>query len=286
MPLALLVLGDRREADRLGSLLQSWGVRPAWEPNFNQALDLARRDQAELVIVDSRLAPNGRHGDPWAPIRCGLGLTGTALLPIGEHPHPRPGLTVGPRFPIVTPWTETMLRGAVDQARSWRQRLDGDRQVAEVTIEFPSATHHLFEATDLLMGLLEHTAMPDDQVRQFRQAFLEMGQNAIEWGNRLDPEKQVRIEYRQFVDRLEVRIRDEGPGFDPRNLPHAARAEDPITHLDVRQDLGLRDGGFGLLIVRGMVDDLRYNAAGNEVLLVRHLPSSQESRYPRKVVGT
>jgi hypothetical protein len=39
--------------------------------------------------------------------------------------------------------------------------------------------------------------------------------------------------------------------------------------MDVREKLGLREGGFGMMISRGMLDELRYNAKGNEVTLVK-----------------
>ncbi len=53
------------------------------------------------------------------------------------------------------------------------------------------------------------------------------------------------------------------------SLPHAAVPGDPFTHLDVREKLGLRAGGFGLLICQGMVDEMRYNDVGNEVTLIK-----------------
>ena len=37
----------------------------------------------------------------------------------------------------------------------------------------------------------------------------------------------------------------------------------------MREKLGLRAGGFGLLICQGMVDEMRYNDAGNEVTLIK-----------------
>jgi anti-sigma regulatory factor (Ser/Thr protein kinase) len=33
--------------------------------------------------------------------------------------------------------------------------------------------------------------------------------------------------------------------------------------------MGLRCGGFGILMTRGLVDDLEYNKEGNEVRLVK-----------------
>ncbi|MFM7593228.1 MAG: ATP-binding protein, partial [Isosphaeraceae bacterium] len=62
-----------------------------------------------------------------------------------------------------------------------------------------------------------------------------------------------------------------GKGFNPQHLPHAAAEEDPIRHLEVREQLGLREGGFGLLITRGLVDRMAYNATGNAVrVTMRH----------------
>ena len=58
---------------------------------------------------------------------------------------------------------------------------------------------------------------------------------------------------------------DEGQGFNPKKLPHAAQEEDPIRHLEIREQLGLREGGFGILITRGLVDRMTYNATGNAV---------------------
>ena len=52
---------------------------------------------------------------------------------------------------------------------------------------------------------------------------------------------------------------------------------DPFSHLDVREKLGLRAGGFGLLISQGMVDEMRYNDLGNEVILIKRFA---ESRTP------
>ena len=65
------------------------------------------------------------------------------------------------------------------------------------------------------------------------------------------------------------------PGFDRTALPHAANAADPAKHLDVRRALGIRVGGFGILMTRGMVDEMTYNDAGNEVRLVKRFAGSK-----------
>ena len=40
--------------------------------------------------------------------------------------------------------------------------------------------------------------------------------------------------------------------------------------MDVRDSLGLRAGGFGILMTRGLVDEMMYNQTGNEVKLVKY----------------
>ena len=106
---------------------------------------------------------------------------------------------------------------------------------------------------------------------RLRQALFELGQNAIEWGNQGDLSKTVHIRLRADERSLHVSVSDQGNGFDRKNLPHAAQEEDPIRHLEIREQLGLRDGGFGLLITRGLVDKMVYNAQGNTVhLSMRH----------------
>jgi anti-sigma regulatory factor (Ser/Thr protein kinase) len=39
----------------------------------------------------------------------------------------------------------------------------------------------------------------------------------------------------------------------------------------VREELGLRPGGFGILMARKLVDELLYDEKGNNVLLVKYL---------------
>jgi anti-sigma regulatory factor (Ser/Thr protein kinase) len=108
---------------------------------------------------------------------------------------------------------------------------------------------------------------------------MEMAQNAIEWGNLHQTDRLVNITYRIFDDRLEIVVGDQGPGFDRTQLPHAAVPGDPFTHLDVRDKLGLRAGGFGLLICQGMVDEMRYNDPGNEVTLIKRFLNAGGSTF-------
>jgi anti-sigma regulatory factor (Ser/Thr protein kinase) len=73
---------------------------------------------------------------------------------------------------------------------------------------------------------------------------------------------------------LMYRIADPGPGFKFGDLDHAAishEADEPTKHDKIREDKGLRPGGFGLLLTQANVDELLYNEKQNEVVFVKYL---------------
>ena len=105
-------------------------------------------------------------------------------------------------------------------------------------------------------------------------AFRELLTNAIEWGGKLDPNRKVRISCVRAKRMLLYRIADPGVGFDIDRLRHAAisnPADDPVRHMDVREEQGLRPGGYGLAMTRSLVDELIYNEARNEVICIKYL---------------
>jgi len=116
--------------------------------------------------------------------------------------------------------------------------------------------------------------LPDEVRESVAQAFHELLSNAVEWGGQLDPQRTVRISCLRSPRMLLYRIADPGEGFDIDRLAHSAignPADDPLEHHRVRQDLGLRPGGLGLVMTRAMVDELIYNEKRNEVVLIKYL---------------
>ncbi len=104
-------------------------------------------------------------------------------------------------------------------------------------------------------------------------AFRELLMNAVEWGGGLDPERRVRVACLRTARMVMYRIADPGRGFRFEDLPHAA-ISNPCGALEVsevRERLGLRPGGLGLLLVEARADELLYNDAHNEVVFIRYL---------------
>ena len=90
----------------------------------------------------------------------------------------------------------------------------------------------------------------------------------------------MRVAYELTDAFVKFVITDQGSGFNPENVPHAAAEADPVAHLSIREKLGLRDGGFGIMISRGMVDEVQYNPAGNQVTLIKRFDRRPQMSPP------
>jgi DNA-binding response OmpR family regulator len=132
------------------------------------------------------------------------------------------------------------------------------------------------EEAERIEAFMAHlkTGLSEDVRRSVGQAFHELLLNAVEWGGKLDPNRKVRISYLRARRMLMYRIADPGPGFKFADLDHAAishQADEPTKHDKIREDKGLRPGGFGLLLTQANVDELLYNEKQNEVVFVKYL---------------
>lgn len=110
--------------------------------------------------------------------------------------------------------------------------------------------------------------------RALSEAFREMLLNAIEHGGKLDPNEWVRVSRIRTERAILYHIKDPGEGFAREDLRHAALnnpPEDPVAHVEYRNSLSMRPGGFGMLIASQLVDEVIYNQKGNEVILIKHL---------------
>jgi anti-sigma regulatory factor (Ser/Thr protein kinase)/ActR/RegA family two-component response regulator len=116
--------------------------------------------------------------------------------------------------------------------------------------------------------------LPSTERDLLMTAFREMLLNAMEHGAGFNPEKVIEVTAARTKRAIVYHFRDPGDGFDRDDLSHAATTPDPsevIATVLSREDEGRRPGGFGMLIVRQIVDELVYNERGNEVLLIKYL---------------
>lgn len=277
--MALIIEDEPDQATLVAHLLHMKGYHSKISYTGQEGLMLARRSPPTLIVLDVMLPDidgfdvcRRLRGDPatrTTPIVMVTALSG--------FPERRRGYRVGANSYLSKPYVPDEIYGAIESALLWKSNMDRGKIQGEIQIELPSETPLLAEVNEFLTGICRETPLTGEQIAQLRQSIMEMGQNAIEWGNRHNVEALVRITYRTYEDRVEIVIRDEGTGFNPSKLAHAARPDDPMAHMDVREKLGLREGGFGMMISRGMLDELRYNVKGNEVTLVKRFQPTEMS---------
>lgn len=119
------------------------------------------------------------------------------------------------------------------------------------------------------LGLLERFRISEPIASEVRLALDEFGRNAIEWGNKFDANKKVVFGCRILPGKVMVYIEDEGPGFDPAKVPDPSI--DPIGHIERRQTEGKRLGGYGVHLIKNLMDKVIYNAKGNRVVAIKYL---------------
>jgi CheY-like chemotaxis protein len=174
------------------------------------------------------------------------------------------------------PFTLQAIRELVDTAL-FDLRLDDDIEILSATprwLEFRMrcdmkiawrALHFLRE--------MEH-GLPREERENVALAFRELLFNAVEHGGGNNPNVYVTVTYTRADGALLFRVRDPGPGFSFDKLRHAAISNppnSPVEHVMTRASLGMRPGGFGILLTRSLVDELIYNERGNEALLIRYI---------------
>lgn len=128
--------------------------------------------------------------------------------------------------------------------------------IEEFEITIPSDTTEGQAVQERIVKLLEELNYPPRDVFGVRLALEEALVNAIKHGNRHDPEKSVRIECRVGPERVYVEIEDQGPGFDPEDVP------DPTALENLEKPCGR-----GIMLMRAFMNRIEYNETGNRVIL-------------------
>jgi serine/threonine-protein kinase RsbW len=82
--------------------------------------------------------------------------------------------------------------------------------------------------------------------------------NAVNHGNGGDSSKKVNVEYSVDDERASVCITDQGPGFDPNELPDPT-ADENLEH----------PHGRGVMLMRAYMTEVSFNKKGNAVTLVK-----------------
>jgi len=136
--------------------------------------------------------------------------------------------------------------------------------------------HSAFDMIDLVQVVSDHvgrlSGLDDDALHWVGVAVREAVINAIKHGNGEDERKRVHVEFTMLngdtPPGIAIRVRDEGPGFDPENIP------DPLAPENV-----LKSSGRGIFLIRNFMDELQLRRApegGMEMFMIKRAGKAPE----------
>jgi serine/threonine-protein kinase RsbW len=125
-------------------------------------------------------------------------------------------------------------------------------------ITIPSEPVEARRVQERIEALLQERVSHEHDLFSVKLALEEALVNAIKHGNQMDRSKKVHISYRVLPDRFDIRITDEGSGFDPRDVP------DPTAIENLE-----RPCGRGLMLMRHYMTAVAFNQEGNSVAMTK-----------------
>ncbi len=132
-------------------------------------------------------------------------------------------------------------------------------EIKHYKLEIFSEPKHLSKVEDLIDTLALEAGIDPQRLPGILLAVTEATTNAMIHGNKKNAEKKVTIEADLDEEELTIRVKDQGTGFDPSQIPDPTEPENL-----------LKDSGRGLYLMRYHATELKYNITpeGTETILV------------------
>jgi len=129
-------------------------------------------------------------------------------------------------------------------------------------VEIESNPNNLITVEEFVNYFCKDINLTDDQLANVLLAVTEATTNAIIHANKCDQSKMVTIDVKVNETKLVVKIKDEGEGFDPADIPDPTEPENLLN-----------ESGRGVYLMRVYMDNVEYNLtpSGMEIILTLNL---------------
>lgn len=296
MPLVLVVDDSAVDRRLAGGILEKHGdLQVEFAGNGVEALEAIQRRQPDLVLTDLQMPQMDglelvgaiRNRFPLVPV---ILMTAHGSEEIAVQALQRGASSYVPKSKLVQELPEVVdAVVAIARADRTHDRLIDCLTRSETEFELDNDTSLIYPLVDHLQNMVTRMKFCDDTGRiRVGVALEEALLNALYHGNLEITSDELRESRSRLVatggaDVVQQRaakppyrdrhihvhvslsaheakfvIRDEGPGFNPAEVP------DPTDPANLE-----RESGRGLLLMRSFMDEVQYNSAGNEVTLVK-----------------
>ena len=124
-------------------------------------------------------------------------------------------------------------------------------------VKIASIQENLSEVEKLVDNFKEIEKIDEGLYGKVLVATIEAANNAIVHGNKLDPEKTVKIEITRGIDRIEIYVEDQGNGFDYMRIPDPTAPEN-IENIH----------GRGVFLMKQLSDEVNFYKNGTKVQIL------------------
>ena len=130
----------------------------------------------------------------------------------------------------------------------------------KICLEIGSRTENVELVQIAVKASLQQLHLDVETSQSIGTAVREAVANAIQHGNSMDPDKHVRVECCLDGNEVVIQVRDQGNGFDPKQVP------DPLD-----PDNLMRPNGRGIFFMKKFMDDIQYSfeSDGGTVVTMR-----------------
>ncbi len=135
--------------------------------------------------------------------------------------------------------------------------------VRDLVIVMPSDIEYVPVLEAAVARVARDLNFDEDSVELLGVALVEGAMNAIKHGNKYDLTKRVHLTVTVDSVQLTIKIRDEGAGFDPGDVPSPFEGDNLF-----------RDSGRVILMMNAYMDEVSHNSDGTELTLRKKRPEA------------
>jgi len=129
-------------------------------------------------------------------------------------------------------------------------------------LRFSSDTKYLENVEKLSSKVARYAHLNESDSDDLGIVTTELVNNAIHHGNNNDPDKHVHIIFTVDQNKIELKIIDQGSGFNPDKLKNPLAPENLLS-----------ESGRGIFLIRNLMDGLDFNfsESGTETIVTKNL---------------
>lgn len=125
-----------------------------------------------------------------------------------------------------------------------------------MNLRITSRTENLTKVEHMIDSICDRFRVDEDHYGNMLVAITEAVNNAINHGNKRNPDKYVDVAFKTDGKNMTWQIQDEGEGFDPDNIP------DPTAPENIE-----KPDGRGVFLMKSLADSIEFQNNGSMIEL-------------------